>query len=503
MARARKRIKPVVKKYFFIQVMLCWLFFDTGSTPAWEWDEESNWKIGGYFKNASSWVISHGNSNEMLKCENIFQLDTTYQVSDHIVITGIFRAYYDAVFDLEKSGWTEEFRFKDDIRHHNADTISDPVREFYADIRWNRFFIRLGKQQVAWGEAIGMKMLDVINPQDMRELNQQDFEDSNLPLWMAKLVYYPPIMGTSLQILLIPDIEPHYIPPAGYPFTPQPVNLFQEFVDAGFLKLERSPTAGKRVPQNLKNMEFGVKWYQNLPFLTYSLNYFYHWSDEPGLYPGSPVYGSPPPPGLPLNYELRYHRFHTLGGTFTKIFDSFLGLEGVSLKGEIAAHLNDRVIYAYTGLFSDLSNPFGIKMAKTDSLNYYLALDKFFFTDYYIMLQFFQFISLDHKDGYLCFPTIRGVDWLNQKIIASSMDKVDNILSLYLSTDYFQERLLPNLLCVYSDDGAFWFRGRCKVKYSDNLYLSLGINVYFGDASTTLGQYHNQDNLFLEVKYGF
>ena len=143
----------MVKNFLFIDVIIFCLFVNSGFISAQEWEEESKWKISGYFKNASGWLISEENAYEMLKCENIFQLEPTYKVSEHIKIFGVFRAYYDAVFDLEKSGWTDEFRFKDEIRKHNANTISDPVREFYADIRWDRFFIRLGKQQVAWGEA--------------------------------------------------------------------------------------------------------------------------------------------------------------------------------------------------------------------------------------------------------------------------------------------------------------------------------------------------------------
>ena len=430
--------------------------------------------IKGYIKNASSLLISGDNSNDLLKCVNIFELEPHFRLNQNIEFHGNFRAYYDAVFDLQKSGWTDDFRFKEDIRNANANTVSDPIRELYADIAWGNLFMRLGKQQVGWGEAIGVKMLDVINPQDMRELNQLDFEDSHIPLWMANFIYYPPVMGTSFQILLIPDIEPHYFPPAGYPFAPQFVNQYQELVDQGLLNLDRSPNVGKKVPQNLRNMEMGVRWYQNLPYLEYSLNYFYHWSDSPGLYTAYPLYN----PDLSMNYDLQYHRFHTLGGSFTRIFDRFFGLEGVSLHGEVAAHLEDRVSYAYTRPFSDPTNPLGIKMAETDSFNYYLALDKFFFINYMVKLQFFQFITLDYEDEY-------------------TVDEVENVLSLYIATDYLQERILPDLLWVYQDDGPLWFRGRCKMKFTDYWSFNIGCNLYFEHP------YSDQDNVFLEVKYEF
>jgi len=460
----------MIKKLFIIEFLFYFIFANSTVTRA----QEFKWEITGYFKNASSWVISEDNSNDLLKCENIFQLEPYLRFGEYIEFHGVFRAYYDAVFDLERSGWTDDFRFKKEIKRDNSNTVSDPIREFYADITCGSLFMRLGKQQVGWGEAVGMKMLDVVNPQDMRELNQLDFEDSHIPLWMANFIYYPPVMGTSLQLLVVPDIEPHYIPPAGYPFTPQFVNQYQELEDLGILHLDRSPNIGRKVPQNLRNMEIGVRWYQNLPYLEYSLNYFYHWSDVPGLYTAYPLYN----PDFSMNYDLKYHRFHTVGGSFTRMFDRFFGLEGVSLKGEMAAHLKDRVFYQYTRPFSDPSNPLGIKMAKSDSFNYYLALGKFFFTDYHVMLQFFQFISLDYEDGY---PS----------------DEVESVLSLYLSTDYLQERILPDLLWVYFDDGPLWFRARCKLKITDYWMFNIGCNLYFEHP------YGDQDNLFLEVKYEF
>ena len=179
-----------------------------------------------------------------------------------------------------------------------------------------------------------------------------------------------------------------------------------------------------------------------------------------------------------MNYDLKYHRLHTLGGSFTRTFYRFFGLEGVSLNGEVAVHLEDRVSSAYTSPFSDPTNPLGIKMADTDTFNYYLALDKFFFVDYMVKLQFFQFITLDYEDEYV-------------------VDEAESVVSLFLSTDYLQERIRPDLLWVYCDDGPLWFRGRCKLKVSDYWSFNIGCNLYFEHPHS------DQDNVSLEAKYEF
>lgn len=258
-----------MKKYFLVLVgmaiALLLLTLETGMAF-----EKEKLGISGYLKNATAWRVSTGDHSDMLKSENILQIEPTYRLSDNVKLYGIFRAYYDAVFDLEESGWTDDFSDyggnKEEIRNKNIDTVSDPVRELYAEIRLmqGKLFMRLGKQQVAWGEAIGAKMLDIVNPADMRELNQLDFEDSRIPLWMANIECATPIRRSRLQLLLIPDIEPAYLAPPGHPFALMTVNTIEGFQQQGLLALNRDSHYGKSVPQNLRNMEMGVKWYQNM-----------------------------------------------------------------------------------------------------------------------------------------------------------------------------------------------------------------------------------------------
>jgi len=63
-------------------------------------------------------------------------------------------------------------------------TQRDFLREAYIDTEINGVSIRAGKQQVVWGTADGMKLLDVINPTDYTEMAQNQMEDSRIPVWM-------------------------------------------------------------------------------------------------------------------------------------------------------------------------------------------------------------------------------------------------------------------------------------------------------------------------------
>lgn len=64
-------------------------------------------------------------------------------------------------------------------------TQYEVLREFYFDTNGGGWDFRLGKQQVVWGTADGIKLLDIINPTDYRELNQNVSEDSRIPVWMV------------------------------------------------------------------------------------------------------------------------------------------------------------------------------------------------------------------------------------------------------------------------------------------------------------------------------
>ena len=62
------------------------------------------------------------------------------------------------------------------------------IRELYTDIEaGNGWAARLGKQQIVWGTADGMKLLDIINPTDYAEMAQNQMEDSRLPVWALNL----------------------------------------------------------------------------------------------------------------------------------------------------------------------------------------------------------------------------------------------------------------------------------------------------------------------------
>ncbi len=99
--------------------------------------------------------------------------------------------------------------FKDNLSYSQYDYF----RELYLDSSFgqeDQLSTRIGKQQVVWGTADGIKLLDIVNPTDYRFLNQSTFEDSRIPVWMA-VGEYNPTPDVNLQAL-VAQSRPNVIP---------------------------------------------------------------------------------------------------------------------------------------------------------------------------------------------------------------------------------------------------------------------------------------------------
>ncbi len=108
----------------------------------------------------------------------------------------------------EESTWHAELRpvwdpaaETADYKYHRNYTQNDYLRELYIDTSGGDWDFRLGKQQVVWGTADGIKLLDIINPTDFRELNQNAFEASRIPVWMINAERYIGERG-NIQLIL-------------------------------------------------------------------------------------------------------------------------------------------------------------------------------------------------------------------------------------------------------------------------------------------------------------
>ncbi len=87
------------------------------------------------------------------------------------------------------------------------------LRDAYLERSWANTRLRIGKQQIVWGRLDGIKVLDVLNPQDFREFILEDFGDSRIGLWSA---YLDATHGNwRFELAAIADNTGHAVPNSG------------------------------------------------------------------------------------------------------------------------------------------------------------------------------------------------------------------------------------------------------------------------------------------------
>jgi hypothetical protein len=169
--------------------------------------DASSWEVSGFVKNETAVVgsgsfisqktsrtdsVSHNDSGDVSKFENTAKVFVNGDVTENAAI----HAEMNFVFDSEGT----PNRYQDHMNYSQQDYL----RELYVDTSFGAnddVEIRVGKQQVVWGTADGIKLLDIINPTDYREFAQNTMEDSRIPVWMLKADAFVGESG-SVQFIL-------------------------------------------------------------------------------------------------------------------------------------------------------------------------------------------------------------------------------------------------------------------------------------------------------------
>jgi hypothetical protein len=171
--------------------------------------DASSWEVSGFVKNETAAFLGSGTSIgksagttaggagtayahdgfDTLKFENTAKVFVNGDLADNAAL----HAELNFVYDTEAT--------PNDYQGHMNYSQNDYLRELYVDTMVGDTEVRVGKQQVVWGTADGIKLLDIINPTDYREFAQNTMEDSRIPVWMIKADTYVGDTG-SMQFIL-------------------------------------------------------------------------------------------------------------------------------------------------------------------------------------------------------------------------------------------------------------------------------------------------------------
>lgn len=120
--------------------------------------------------------------------------------------------FYDAAYKLNgRSQYPDRF-----LRHQESE---GEFRDTYLRGRLSSSLdTKLGRQIIVWGKSENLRVVDVLNPLDLREPGQTDIEDMRLPVSMARLDYF--WSNWSLTGVAIPEIRFNKNPVYGSAYYP-------------------------------------------------------------------------------------------------------------------------------------------------------------------------------------------------------------------------------------------------------------------------------------------
>ncbi|HZS07258.1 MAG TPA: DUF1302 family protein [Blastocatellia bacterium] len=346
----------------------------------------------------------------------------------------------------------------------------DP-REVRLDGKIKRVDVKLGLQQVVWGQADGLRVLDVINPLDYREFILEDFIDSRRPLWTVRADV--PVEKGSVQLVWVPYFAPGRLPGAENEFGLGP-GLGLGLITAALsdpatplpqFPIRVEPTA--RPAYKLRSSQAGVRYSRSVGGWDLTANYFYGWEDVPTLY----VRGIEGATGgrLPtVVFAPRYDRKEVFGGTAANNFGPVvLRLEAGWNRHKAAAVTSG----SPTG-FDQFGQFSGVVGADYSPRQWVWLSGQYFL----------QFTSAPASR--LLFP------------------RYNHLASIFIRTNFFRETFKPELFILTGlNQKEYLIRPRLTKNFGDHWSVGVGADFLGGRASNIFGYFDSRDRAVIELKW--
>jgi hypothetical protein len=346
----------------------------------------------------------------------------------------------------------------------------DGSRELEAELRelhldWSapvgaaRLDLRVGKQQVVWGQSFGLRVLDIVNAQDFREFILDEFVDARTPVFGARADLF--VGGLALQALFFPDFEPDVLPDpesefaldtelrglvGELPAAPGLPPLARLRADAAPRDWRGSSAAyGLRAGGMLRGVDLALYWFDRID----PRGVFRRRTDTVALGPGPPVPVS--------DVRREFERVRSLGFSFATTRGSF-GFWG---EGTLS-HGRPYVV-------NDLSDADG--SVRRSDLEYALGLDWTGWAPLFLNLQWIHYVT---------FGSNRHLE----------LDESREFVSLLARLSFRNETLLPQLFVLYGlDEQETMIRPSLEWRATDRLALIAGVDLFTGPREGLLGQY--------------
>lgn len=341
------------------------------------------------------------------------------------------------------------------------DGLEFELRELYLQGAIADTFITLGKQQIVWGKADGIKVLDIVNPQTFREFILDDFDSSRIPLWTVNIEQT--VSNWDLQFLWIPDQSYHAIPKQKAHFSFSSPELVPVAPPGVTVNIEQS----KRPNHVLLDSDVGFRATTFWNGWDITFNYLYQYNNLPVLRQGLSIIAGQPVVTISPEYE----RTHVFGTTFSNAFSDWV------VRGEV-------------GYFSEhyfiAKNAFQNQgVIKSPELHYVFGLDWNAPWDILLSGQLIQ-------------------SWVINNAHKTTRDKLDTTLTALIRRNFMYDTLIAEVLLIAnSNNGDGVMRPKVSYEWQDNLKTWLGADVFYGDSNGVFGQFNRNDRVVVGLEISF
>lgn len=372
------------------------------------------------------------------------------------------------------------------------------IRELYFDLYFEKFDLRVGKQQVIWGKADGVFINDIVNPLDLRYFLMQDFDDIRMGTNMLRAKGY--VSGWGLEALFIPRFEPWKMAAPGSPWEfyrpdsmivslePPPQMSIPEIL----LPVTFNWQSGDLPSPNLTNGEIGLKLSGFILGTDVSLLYLDAFQDNPVSQVTNIAVridsssGTPVPQRAAMYLAPEYRRNNMYGFNFAR------PLGGTVVRGEIGYfngyHFNrqpeltqEMIGQLQTGVLPEIAN-----VVESDFLQAMVGADISGPFGSSLSVQYIHKQIMEYDPGII------------------NNDEIETMITLMLSGTFWNEEGSARWLTLYDQNSESGLsRATFAYKLADAVLVETGVDILWGEAESFIGQFAGNDNAYLKIIYSF